>query len=94
MNSAIDKLNTAHNLPKDFYQACAPDGVVSWGWRKVRKNGTVKFDNAFWQHESLIPYIGQYVIVSNDSGYWCTRVRVMIEYSAELKYLICVINAE
>jgi hypothetical protein len=57
----------------------APDGVAEYGWRLVRKGGIVKFVQSVWQHDALIPYIGQYVTVKVGDVY-CCDVDVFIEY--------------
>jgi len=57
----------------------APDGVSEYGWRMVRKGGVVKFVNSDWQHDSLIPYIGQYVTVKVGCVH-CVDVDVFKEY--------------
>lgn len=41
----------------------APDGVICGAWRKVRKDGKVKFGGTWWQNEKLLPYIDKWV--------WC-----------------------
>ena len=50
---------------------CAPDGIISEGWRAVRKGGRVKFAGLWWQSDKLIPYVGQ-DIWCHGQDYWQT----------------------
>jgi hypothetical protein len=50
----------------------APDGVVSLGKRKVRKNGVVSFAGYKFRHDKLIPFVGQHIFVEADD-YWITH---------------------
>ncbi len=64
------------NMSKRLYSdRKAPDGVISHGWRYVRKRG-VKFGGSWYTSENLkkIP-LGEYVEVSM-YGYWMTEVSI------------------
>lgn len=61
------------------YDVLAPDGVAEYGWRKVRKGGVVKFVHRDWQHDALLPFIGEYVTVKVGDVH-CCDVDVFKEY--------------
>jgi hypothetical protein len=57
----------------------APDGVAEYGWRLVRKRGTVYFVGTKWQSEHLLPFVGKYVTVKVGDVH-CCDVDVFTEY--------------
>lgn len=72
----------------------APDGVAEYGWRKVRKGGVVKFVGSDWQHDDLIPFVGQYVTVKVGDVH-CCDVDVYKEYpSGSRSNYICNIKVK
>lgn len=76
LTSRRRRVERPNGLPKDV---CAPDGIAEYGWRKVRKGGVVKFVQTNWQHDALLPYIGQYVVVKVGDVF-CCDVDVFTEY--------------
>lgn len=52
----------------------AVDGELAEGERLIRKGGRVKFAQEWWQHASLLPFVGQRLTVSSD--YWRTEAYV------------------
>ena len=81
--------NTSHRLkghrangyPNDVM--CA-DGVMDYGWRKVRKGGVVKAYGSNWQSDRLIPFEGEFVVV-NSTCYWCVAVMIYRNYPCGTK---------
>lgn len=65
-----------NGLPNDV--RCA-DGVMDYGWRKVRKGGVVRAYGSDWQDDALLPFVGEFVVV-NSTCYWCVAVRVYKNY--------------
>ena len=53
----------------------APDGLVSYGDRLVRKGGLIKFAGADWQDDRLLPFVGQTLGVRAE-GYWVTGITI------------------
>lgn len=51
----------------------APDGIFSHGYRLVRPGGRVKAADTWFQHDALIPYVGDTVyVMMND--YWYSEL--------------------
>lgn len=63
----------AHRLYADRY--CA-DGVISNGWRTVRKGGRVKFGAQWYINENLQHIVGEFVHVQMDD-YWQIEVQIL-----------------
>ena len=47
----------------------APDGVVAFGRRKVRKGGVVSFAGGKFRHDKLLEFVGKNIFIEAD-GYW------------------------
>jgi hypothetical protein len=78
-----------NGYPRD---AVCADGVMDYGWRKVRKGGVVKAYGSYWQDDRLIPFIGDYVVV-NSTDYHCVVVEVFKTYpTMSYRDLICKIG--
>lgn len=66
------------------------DGFVYYGDRTVRKDGRVKIDNTWYQHEDLKRFVGQTVFVYNTGTYWQTEYSVYPFWAHfRNEYLIC-----
>jgi len=64
------------NMSKRLYaDRKAPDGIVSSGWRTVKKGGRVKIGGAYYSSDLLAAIVGEYVQVFI-AEYWMTSVRV------------------
>ena len=48
----------------------AHDGLLAWGYRKVRKGGVVHALGEKWQDDELLPFVGEWVIVEPNSYWW------------------------
>ncbi len=57
---------------KDRY---APDGVVSTGWRYVRKGGRIKAAGTWWHAPELEPLVGEFVHFSV-YDYWMEKLMI------------------
>ena len=66
----------SNGLPND---CMCSDGVMDYGWRKVRPGGIVKAYGSYWQDEGLLSYVGEFVVV-NSTEYWCTAVMIYKNY--------------
>lgn len=54
---------------KRMYSDIYGAGGNLWrAYRKVFKGGIVKFDNSRYQHDSLLPYVGEYFFVTFDGS--------------------------
>ncbi len=68
----------------------APDGVIYYGDRLVRKGGKVKFGGGWYQHPRLEKYVGQTIGVRKQD-YWFTAIELYFpsypggEYLFEIK---------
>ena len=47
----------------------APDGVVSFGRRRVAKDGSVRFAGSKFRHEKLMSFVGRHIFVEAED-YW------------------------
>lgn len=50
----------------------APDGRMAGGWRIVKQGGWVKAFGAWWNHDRLIPFVGERVWIAS-ADYWQTE---------------------
>lgn len=68
----------------------APDGLVAYGWRLVRKNGRVRMNNTWFQNDLLLPYVGSKIHVAMND-HWCQEA---IAYVIAHQMFICYLEAE
>ena len=71
---------------KDRKDVLAPDGVVYYGVRLVRKGGRIKFAGDWYWDKRLLPYVGQYVGVCAE-GYWIVHPEIWIPSYPEGKLM-------
>lgn len=64
-----DELKECTAFRGEWADILAPDGVVAFGRRKVRKDGVVSFAGYKFRHDKLLPFVGQNIFVEAD-GYW------------------------
>jgi hypothetical protein len=69
------------------------DGVMDYGWRKVRKGGVIYAYKSKWQSDLLLSFVGEYVVANNDC-YYMTSIEVFKTYPTAnvQKDLICKIK--
>jgi hypothetical protein len=58
-----------------YHDRFCADGVISSGWRYVRKGGRVKIAGQWWQDHMLEEIVGEYVKVCIQD-YWMSAVTV------------------
>lgn len=64
-----------HSRFNPYRDRFASDGVISTGWRYVRKGGKVKIAGMWWQDPKLADMVGHYVqVVVGD--YWMSHVDI------------------
>ena len=69
------------------------DGFFYSGYRVVKKGGSIKIDNKYYQHDKLINMVGDTVFVYRIGDYWKTEYSVYL-YGYEYKndFIICEIS--
>ena len=65
----------------------APDGIVYFGQRIVRKGGRVKYAGSWWQHDKLLPFVGLEVGVRSED-YWITSITIWCYAYPDGKFLV------
>lgn len=67
------------------------DGLVYHGYRTVRKEGKIKVDNVWYQHENLLPFVGQPIFIYNSGSYWSTEYTCYhYSFPFERDWIICI----
>lgn len=61
-----------HNCYKDRY--CS-DGVVSTGWRYVKRGGKIKVAGSYWHAPELETIVGEYIFFSV-YDYWMEKLQI------------------
>jgi hypothetical protein len=52
-------------------------GNIAWGVRRVRAGGKVRFDRSTFQHDDLLPLVGQDVEVTDPEDiWWSNKIRI------------------